>query len=180
MGVVTNFDIDVSFWDVNPTFKILGEFANFYRSDTSKGKGASSKVMWAIALLEENDQDNKLRTYSEGDRKKIIAEELIRDDKFKWKKYQYLIDYYVESQMSKSKRSLRRLRKKMEEREDFMETTEYTLSNARELDNMFANTEKLFSLIKKLELEIEKEENQSGGGLVRGGRSESAGERKEI
>lgn len=176
MSVVSNFDLDVSFWEVNPIFKVVGEFASFYRRDTSRGKGTTSKIMWAIALLEDTSDDNKLKTYPEIDRKKIIAEEYIRDEKFDWDKHQKLIDAYVSSQMSKNKRSLRGLRLKMEERESFIMNTPYTIENANDLDRIMANTDKLFSLITKLEQQIEKEENAGSGGLVRGGRVESAGE----
>jgi len=179
MSVLANFDINNNFWEVNPGFKILGEFAKFYRKDTSKGKATSSKVMWAVAWFADVDSENRLKNFTEKDRKILISEEYIKEEKFNWKKYNVLIDYYRETQLSPSKRSLVFLRRKMEEREAFLVKTTYDLDNARDLDGIIANTDKIFSMISKLEQQIEKDESV-GGGAVRGGRIESAGERKEI
>jgi len=179
MSVLANFDINNNFWEVNPGFKILGEFAKFYRKDTSKGKATSSKVMWAVAWFADVDSENRLKNFTEKDRKILISEEYIKEEKFNWKKYNVLIDYYRETQLSPSKRSLVFLRRKMEEREAFLVKTTYNLDNARDLDGIIANTDKIFSMISKLEQQIEKDESV-GGGAVRGGRTESLGEAKQL
>lgn len=180
MGLISNFDINVNFWDTNPTFKVLGEFAKFYRSDTSKDKRASSKVMWAVCLYVDTSQENHLRKSSNEEKKKMITEEWIRDNDFKWKKYDHLVEEYKKTQLSPSKRSLLFLKEKMEEREAFLKITPYTLENAKDLDSIVANTDKIFTMITKLEDQVEKEENMEGGGALRGGRIESAGERKVL
>ena len=180
MSVIANFDIDVNFWELNTQFKILGKFATFYRADTSKGKNASSKVMWAIALFTDTDKDNKLRNLPKKDKETIIAAEFIRDVKFKWKKYNDLIEYYKETQLTLSKRSLFFLNDKMQEREDFLKTVAYTIENAGELDKIMANTDKLFSMVARLEDQIEQAESAEDGGIAKGGRTESASERKEL
>lgn len=180
MSVLANFDLDVSFWELNPQFKVLGKFATFYRKDTSKAKNASSKVMWAIAFFVDRDRDNKIGRLPTKDKKKIISEELIKDPKFRWNKHIDLIDYYKETQLSRAQRSLSFFEDKMEDREDFLDTQEYTLENAKELDSIIANTEKLFSVISKLITQVEYEETMDSDGIAKGGRKESAGERKEL
>ena len=179
MSILANFDIDVNFWQINPVFKVTGEFAKFYKKDTSKDKRASSKVMWAISLFADTSKENKLRNYSEKDRKVLISVDWIKDDAFKWGKFTHLVVAYREIELTPSKRSLLFLRQKLEEREMFLSTTTYTIENAKNLDDIIANTDKLFNLVSKLEALIEKEENADAG-TVRGGRTESAGERKEI
>jgi len=180
MSILSNFNIDTNFWEVNTIFKILGKFAKFYRSDTSRGKAASSKVMWAISLLVDDSKENKLRNFPIKDKQTIIAEEFIRDESFEWKKYVDLIEFYRETQFTKFKRSLLFLKEKMEEREEFLKSVPYTLDNAKDLDNIIANTDKLFGMMQKLEVQVEKEENEESGGIAKGGRVESAGERKEV
>jgi len=180
MSTIANFDINTNFWDANPQFKILGKFAVFYRADTSKGKHVSSKVMWAVALFTDTDKDNKFKNLPKKDKEKIIADEYIRDDKFKWKKYHYLIEYYKETQLTVSKRSLFFFKKKIQEREEFLDKIEYSLENAAELDRIMSNTEKLFGMISGLEAQIEKEDSIESGGIAKGGRKESASERKEL
>jgi len=179
MGVLTNFDIDNNFWDINPGFKILGKFATLHKKDRTKGKIRSSTIMWAVAWFADIDSENRLKNFSEVDRKKLIAADLIGDKDFKWKECEPLIEFYRDTQMSLSKKSLIFLRGKMDEREQFLKSVTYNIDNARELDGILANTDKIFSMISRLELQIEKEESLDGG-AVRGGRVESAGERKEI
>lgn len=180
MSILSNFDIETNFWEVNPIFKITGKFAKFYRSDTSRGKAASSKVMWALSLLLDNTKENKLRNFPVKEKQQIIAEEFIRDPKFDWKKHNALIDFYKETQLTSSERSLMFFREKMDEREAFLSSTKYTLDNAKDLDSIVSNTDKLFSMIQKLDLQVEKEKNEESSGAIRGGRVESAGERKDL
>lgn len=180
MGLIANFDTDANFWEMNPTFKILGKFAKFHTSDTSKGKNASSKVMWAVALYVDTSSENALHRLSSKDKRDIISTDWIKDEKFKWNKYTYLIDEYKRTQLTASKRSLAFFKEKMEERETFLKEVPYTLDNAKELDYIVANTDKLFSMIVKLEAQVDKEESLADGGDAKGGRKESAGERKEI
>lgn len=179
MSVIGNFDIDANFWELNPIFKVLGKFANFYKNDKSGNRRISSKIMWAVSLFADTDKENRLRNFSEKDRKKLIAEDYLKDEKFDWEKYEQYVDYYRETQLTAAKRSLMKLKTKLEEREEWITSTPYTMENARELDTILANTDKLFSLSARLEAQIEKEENEASGD-VRGGRTESLTEQKII
>lgn len=180
MGSVTaNYNEDANFWETNPQFKILGDFAVFYSKDRTRGKQYSSKIMWALAFFIDTDKDNKFRNFPEAERMTLIEEEFINDKRFTWEEAQYLIDLYEETQLTQQKRSLIFLKRKMEERETFLSKTTYTLDNAKELDLIMANTEKLSNLVSKLEEQIKKED-EAEGGQVRGGRVESASELKQI
>ena len=179
MSIISNYDIGNNFWEINPTYKVLGDFAKFYRADTSKEKWASSKAMWAVALFTDLSSENKFKNLPEDERKILISEEMIRDPKFKWSRYENLIVFYRKIETTTTERSLISLRKKMEERESFLAETSYNLENAKDLDSIIANTDKLFSLISRLESQIEKEKN-IGGGITKGGRTESLSENKII
>lgn len=178
-SVVANYDLNVNFWKSNPQFKSLGAFADLYKNDQSRGKKDSSIVMWAVTLYTDSDKDNKFRNFSDKEKKELIKKEILGKVSFSWNKNQHLIDLYAETQLTQKKRSLIMLRRKMVEREEFLSKSKYTIENAKELDSIIANTDKLFNLLSKLEEQIEKE-NETEGGQVRGGRTESASERKEI
>lgn len=176
---IANYGEGVNFWKINPQYKLLGLFANLHRRDTSKDKGYSSKIMWAILFFADMTKDNSFRNFPEDERKSLIKDEFMSGTKFNWKDNQNLVDFYIQTQTTQQKRSLMMLKRKMEEREAFLDKSKYTITNAKELDSIIANTEKLFSLLNKLEESIRKEE-ETDSGQVRGGRTESAGELKQI
>lgn len=179
MSVLESYDPRASFWIVHPQFKSLGIFKNMYESDPSNKRWDSSKKMWAIAFLVDNSKFNKFKNFPEEDRKKLIEEGIMGDKKFKWGSLQKYIELYEDSELSTLRRSLRILNIKVEDRNNFLSTITYTVENAKEIDSIIANTDKIFDLILKLEKQIEKEESEQSG-AVRGGRQESLSEQKTI
>jgi hypothetical protein len=49
--LVTIFDVEENFWDINPQFKVALSFKDLYKNDKSKGRKDSSKLMWFIAYI---------------------------------------------------------------------------------------------------------------------------------
>ena len=76
--------------------------------------------------------------------------------------------------LSKLQKSYNRLLKKLEERDNFIATTKYTENNAKKLDDMFANSSKIYQQLKAIEDELETEKKS---GNIKGGRKESLSER---
>ncbi len=173
MSVLTNFDIDTNFWEVNPQFKIPKKFKDLYTKDKSKNKAHSSKIMWAIALLIDNSSDNKFRNMLIKDKKILIAEDYLNNPEFVWEDYEDLIDQYITLNMSRNERSLLIYEQKLEERDLFIRNTKYDLENASQLDKIISSTKSIFDLIYKLKDEINKEE---ASGETRGSLIESASE----
>lgn len=171
MSILNNFDIDQDFWSSNPQFKIPKEFRKFYDEDKSKGKAQSSKILWAIALLVDNSDANKFRNLSYEDKKQIISEDYLLDPKFKWEKYDNLIDKYAELSMSKLEKSLLIYEQKLEQRDKFVKDCVYKMDNAIELDKIINSTKGLFELIGKLKDQV-KQEKESG--TTKSGMVESA------
>ena len=179
VSVLEAYEPRASFWEAHPQFKKLGLFAEFYKKDVSNKRWNSSNIMWGIAFLVDNSKYNRFRNFPEEERKKLIKEEIINKESFSWKRYEKYIKFYEEVELSPLKRNLRILRKKMDERMKFIEETSYNVANAKELDSIISNTDKLFDLMLKLEKQIEKEENEASGS-VKGGRTESLVEQKII
>jgi len=175
-GILASFNGETNFWEELPQMKFIGEFKKFYKKDRTKEKNKSSKIMWAIAMLLEIE-DNKLALYPEEDRMLVIQEDWLEDTKFKWKDYKNVIDEYKKSVMTPAKRALYEQRKKTDERTRFLASVKYTLDNAKELDNLLANTEKFLSILKKLEESVAVEE---ATGSKKGGRAESLSEQGVI
>lgn len=175
MSVLTNFDTNANFWELNPQFKIPKVFKDFYTSDKSKNKAHSSKIMWAIALLIDNTEANIFRNISTEDKKIIIVEDFLNEDVegFNWDTYKQLIQKYEELNMSKLERSLYIYEQKLEERDNFIKDTTYDIENASSLDKIISSTKGIFDLISKLRDEIVKEKST---GETKGSMVESAGE----
>lgn len=175
MSVLTNFDTNANFWELNTQFKIPKVFNDFYTSDKSKNKAHSSKIMWAIALLVDNSEANIFRNISIEDKKIIIVEDFLNEkiEDFNWDNYKSIIQKYEELSMSKLERSLYIYEQKLEERDIFIKNTTYDIENASSLDKIISSTKGIFDLISKLRDEIVKEKST---GETKGSMVESAGE----
>jgi hypothetical protein len=175
MSIIAKYNEGINFWEANPQFKVIGGFGALYHSDKSKSKDTSSKIMWAISFFCDDSEENRLINLPETDRKSIIEDDYIKDKNFAWDKYKELIELYQKTQMTHQQRTLFNLKVKMEERDNFLLNTKYTLDNARDLDAIISNTPKLFEMVKTLQEEISRDKNHS---VMRGGAKESASDKK--
>lgn len=170
--MIHKFDTDVNFWELYPQYKVIEPFKSFYPKDRTKGKIYSSTVMWAIVFL--HHPESPLANTTEEDRRKIIENEVVGDNRFKWDEYKELEEKFAELELNSSQRSLKLISKKIQEREKLIDDTEYTLDNAKDLDAVILNTEKIYKLRKFLEDEASKKSNE---GETKGGAEESASEK---
>lgn len=69
------------------------------------------------------------------------------------------IDIISKSLLTKAQRFLANWQRKLEERDEFLEQTPYTLVNAEQLDKIMGNTDKLKSTLNKAIEELSKEED---------------------
>lgn len=61
--------------------------------------------------------------------------------------------------LTKAQRFLANWQRKLEERDEFLENTPYTLNNAEQLDKIMANTDKLKATLEKAIKELNQEED---------------------
>lgn len=170
-GIITNFDYHKSFWDIaGPTIELVPAFSDFKAADKTKGKKHSSDVMWAVCLYSDTNQNNRVRNKPADDKRMLIEEMLFAEKKnrFQWERYQLLIEAYLETQLTANQRALKVLKDKMIERSAFLEKTAYNVENAKDLDSIVANSEKLFKIISSLEKIVDQE--SSSHGELKGGR----------
>ena len=158
--IVQNFidvslNTDLNFWDVNPLFKTISVFKEFYTKDKSAKKKDSSKVMWAIALLIDPNDGNPWKNYSEDSKKLLIKTEFLEDEDFDFEDYKELLEEYENRCLTIAEKELVRFERKIVGRGNFIAKTKYTLDEfnedtgklikgtADQLDKVMLNTTKI-------------------------------------
>lgn len=183
--LVRNFNTDENFWEVNPIFKTVKIFNDFYKNDKSKGNKNSSQIMWAVAFLIDQHPDNIWRNLTEDDKKTLIAEEYLKKKDFNWDLHSDIINEYEKRILTLPERDFVDLVEKMHERKLFIKHTPYTLDTlsedgktikgtAKDLDSMVVNTVKLYEQLEVVKQKLER--SRQVDGETRGGMQESATE----
>lgn len=168
-----------NYWVLHPAIKTIKLFKDLYDNDKSKEKIESSKLMWAIALMVDPNDANPWRTVNHLDKQKLIKTDYLEDKKFNWNDplIKELTSEYETRCLTIGEKELVRLERKLTQRGDFLDKTDYNLENAAELDKMLLNSGKVFDQIAAIRAKMSQEEQ---GGTLRGGAKESASERGEI
>jgi len=154
----------VNFWEANPEFLVHPTFKEF-----SKNK-ASNNIMWAFAFVIER-RDNMYIELPMEERKKIVVTEIISDKSFSWKKYDEIFNLYKELRTTSIDRQIEALEKKLKDREEFLNDTEYSLETAKLLDGLLVSTEGLIDKVLALKAKLESDGEDVG--TVQGGMTES-------
>jgi len=149
--LLDNFSIQNNFWKHSPQFLAIKAFRELH-DDDKKDKKRSSNIMWAIALLEH--PESIMKELSEEDRKELIAKEYLLEPDFQWDAVADLRERFSQLAVSKPLRSLRMWEKKLEERDEFISNTKYSMDTADSLDKIMANTERLYKHYKAIKEDL--------------------------
>ncbi len=175
-GILNNFSISNNFWKENPHFLIVKEFKEFHKSDKSKNKEASSKIMWAIALLVHPKSKFYQALYEE--RKKIIDDDYLSSESAEWdQKYNNYIIKFKEVALTRMQRNAAIWSDKFDERMEFLRSTPYNISTFNDLDKAMQSTDKIWNVYIKCMKDMEDEERSSS---IEGGGEESLTEQGMI
>lgn len=179
-----------NYWSLHPMMKEFNPAKAFYAKDKSKSKQDSSKVMWAIAMLIDPNEENMIRNQSEVDKKKLIAIDYLDNEKFNWdaKEVVDLREFYIKNCLTLAEKELVRYLEKLEQRGNFISAQDYTMDSysekggivkgtAAQLDKMMIDSGKIFSEIEAIQEKLNKE---SISGHLKGGAAESASESGEL
>lgn len=177
-NLVNNFSIKDNFWECNPNMKIVEKFKQLHDEDGSKKKKDSSSIMWAIALLLDKNPDNPYRNLSEVDKRIVIMEDFLEDKSFNFSLYLGIIKAYEVLCLDPIERTLLQMERKLEERDAFVNSLSYNIDNASSIDTLILNTKKLKDLYFEMKTELAKTDSIEG--TTRGGKKESASEKKLI
>lgn len=140
-----------NYWEVNPQMKL--SFKDVFNKDKSKGKSESSKLMWFLAFLIEED-NNEYAEMEESERYSFLVKEL--DIKLPTD-IQELIDRYKSIRLKYVVRKLNNWKKKLDERDLFIESTEYNEESYEMLDKLMTNTDKIYKQYFAILNEVNKE-----------------------
>jgi len=178
------------YWSLHPVMKEFSPCKAMYAKDKSKGKKDSSRIMWAVAMLIDPNEENSIRNQSDSDKRKLIAIDYLDDPKFNWdtKEMKELIEFYTKNCLTLPEKELIRYLEKLEQRGDFISKQDYTMDSysekgtivkgtASQLDKMMIDSGKIFSEIEAIQEKLNKE---SISGHLKGGAAESASEAGEI
>lgn len=186
-----NWNTDLNYWELHPIIKTFKVFGDLYKTDKSKKKDKSSKIMWAVAMYADPHEENLWYRTNTMDRKKYIAEEYLENSSFDWedKAIVLLIESYTELTLTTAEKEIFNLEKKMAERGRFIDETKYSLDyydeensrlmkgTADQLDKMMANTEKIWNLLVKAKGTLSDENMKT---RLRGEVAESATDSNEL
>lgn len=184
-NIINSFDRENNFWEMNPQFKAIEPFKSFYEKDKTKKKWKSSTAMWAIAFLK--DPDSILYNMPEEARKEAILNDYVEDGNFSFENHKELVTRFEEMCTTQAERSLQDFYKKLKERTDFLNNQHYSLelisekstkTQAQLLDEMMAQTHKLFQTYQNIKDDIKEEKEQAEIG--RGGAQQSMSDAGEI
>lgn len=174
MKVIDSWDVTANFWEVNPQLKAPGIYNTLYTEDKSKGKTQSSKLMWAIALF--SDFDSKYRPLSEAERKKLVAEDILKDVSFDWSTLEKYIKEW-ERYKSVPMKQMAEWERLMNEKTEYMKTLKYSAETADEIEKRLLSNSKLYSEYEEIMSRLVQD---GEAGTMLGGGMESLTERGEI
>lgn len=174
-NICESYSPDNNFWEQHPQFTTINPFKKIWASDKSRGKKATSDLMWAIALLnhpksEIYDLPSKVEKIS-ADMLKLKKTDI---DQF-WIDNKYLVDEFCDMALSQPYKSMIVWENSMKDRDSFLATQKYTFGytdengvefkdNTKALDEMRGRTAKMYAeffLIKKA-IEEDDAKNSSG------------------
>lgn len=112
-------DASISFWELNPEYILI--FEDFHKKDRSKGKLKSSTVMWAMYLKLHPESS----FYNMGNKEEFIKEKFVKDDKFKWNKYEDIEVVFKDSVLTQAEKSLYDWNELMRKRDKYLKNKDY-------------------------------------------------------
>lgn len=176
MKGVQVWDTDKNFWEVNPYFKLLKKYNNFYSLDKSKNKSTSSIVMWSICLL--MDSSSMFKDMNLEDKKNMIILDFVKDriKDFSFDNYtEYINEYNIFK--SATQKQMDEWIRLMNEKTEYMKSLNYNRENAEHIEELLLSNTKLYNEYEKLKSKLESE---SDFGVVKGDQEESLSEKNII
>lgn len=176
-SVLSNYEEGKNFWKLYPSYKVPKLYKQLYTNDKSKGKSASSNLMWALHFLFDKSEDNPWARFDQESRVEVINEDVLLKKEFNWKPYSELMDYTQNMLWDEMDRMYYTLVNKMDQRSTLLKDTDYSIENAASLDKLFISTDNLREELKKMKDGLT---GKGNAGKSKGGMPESAGEKGEI
>lgn len=169
--MISNFNIDENFWELHPEFKVALSFKDLYKSDKSRNKESSSKVMWFVALC--HSPRSRYYRLELDDRYEVIGEDYMNNPNYfkeQHKRLEPIIKDFLKTELTAAQRHLDEWERKQDERGKFIASLPYNLDTYEDLDKMAINTQKIYDIFFKIKEQLAKED---GEGVGKSGRKAS-------
>jgi hypothetical protein len=189
--IIDTFSPGANFWAMHPQFLAVNPFKDMYERDESANKVESSLLMWFVVLC--YDMDSKYEGLPTNEKHLMIGEDFCNDSEY-FDRFAALIvpcrDMYCKMQDTPAKRSLRNWKNTLEDRDNFLASSTYTLDSyddrgkikkgtADQIDAMHGRTPKFWSDYERIMEALSKEES-GGTGEAKGGAMPSASDEGDI
>ena len=160
--ILNNLDTDISFWELYPEFKVINPFKDFYIKDKSKLKKDSSTMMWFIALCySKSSKFSRLQIDGIDGKHYVVGLDYCNNKNY-YEENKIVLDEAIEMFITITYTPLERHLKTWEDlldkRTAFLKKQEYDLGNYDDLDKMAIGTDKVYSTIKRIQEELNKED----------------------
>lgn len=176
--LITIFDSEQNFWELNPQFKVALSFKELYKKDKSRGRKDSSALMWFIAYC--YDIGSTFYNLPLEEKHQVIGEDYMNNLNY-YKSHETILEPliadYLKLTTTRIDRHLLEWDERLEDRTRFLATTKYDLENFDKLDKMSANTTAVFKNLENIKADLAK---QDSGGDTKGGFKESLNDSGEI
>lgn len=177
-NILENYTPDANFWEVNPQFTTVEPFRQLWKGDKSRGKGSTSKLMWAISLAFHPKSD----MYYLSDGKFRVAKDILKVkekdiDSF-WEDNKHLTDAFIDAALTQAEKSLIAWENRLKNRDDFLAKQTYTFGfiddngiefkdNTKSLDDMASKTGKFYDEFFKIKKELHEEDVVRKSGRIK-------------
>lgn len=174
-----DFDPTANFWDLNPQLILIPPFSQLYSTDG--GGDYSSKLAWSVYFVSDPDE-NENKFFRLGNREEIqdvLAETYFKEQvpDFELEEYLNCVKAYPEVCLTSVQRAFMKKKRALLARGEFLDNTPYTSTTMKDLDYAHSKTVKIFEDYEKIENKFFAEKSKS---RIKGGRSESKSEKREI
>lgn len=155
MNIILDYTQD--FWELNPNLRsIFGPNL------------PDSNHMWAVAYFVHPESD--LAFYDSPRRIELLKKNVLKDPSFDWETLTDLLNLFEEGVLTRTQKHVLLWRKKLEERDDLLRKTPYTLQTKDDLDKMLKESRYLWPQLEEAEQKLFKDTMSS---QVEGGGEES-------
>lgn len=177
VDLLNRFDIEGDFWEINTSFVAVKVFKEYRKKDPSRGKAQSSRMMWAICLLEH--PRSKFANTSYEDRLELVNGDYLPNNETldPEGKHEALIKSFNKYAITRTQRIAKQWGDKLDERFDYMDTLNYADGAGEILDKMLASTDKMWKQYQTCLKDLEDENSRS---QIQGGAIESLSEQNMI
>ena len=159
---LNSLDTDISFWELYPEFKVINPFKDIYLNDKSKSKTTSSKLMWFVALCySKSSKFSRLQIDGIDGKHYVVGLDYCNNPNYYEDNKEILdsvIDMFLQITYTPLERHLKTWEDLLDKRTSFLKTQQYDLGNYEDLDKMAIGTDKVYSTIKKIQEELNKED----------------------